>query len=374
MKILKFEIIGLFGREEPINADLNSDLNIVTGPNGAGKTTVLKLLWYLISGNIHLAIREINFSRVTLITSDYSCVVHRVNEVTCRVEVEGNDDDDHLVFEDIYDDERDLLTSAEALADDYLEDIGSSIFFPTFRRIEGGFTLRTKRTPYAMGAIPNRTVGRTSDVEDGLVALSNRLTNQSHTFVASISTTDVVSLLLQRYAELSQQSQEAQRANSQAVIDKIKAYKEDQSRSAGSVIDDILAKIERTDADRVRIMQPFAAISSVAQKLFRHRGIRIGERISIGDAAEAINSDSLSAGEKQMLSFISYNAFYSDSIVFIDEPELSLHVDWQRQLFPTLLRQATSNQFIVATHSPFIYSKFSDKEILLGKNRGDSEN
>ena len=60
------------------------------------------------------------------------------------------------------------------------------------------------------------------------------------------------------------------------------------------------------------------------------------------------------------------------SVIFIDEPELSLHVDWQRLLFPKLLSQSTNNQFIVATHSPFIYSKYPDKELLLDADRGDS--
>jgi len=71
-----------------------------------------------------------------------------------------------------------------------------------------------------------------------------------------------------------------------------------------------------------------------------------------------------------MLSFICYNAFAQNSVLIIDEPELSLHADWQRLLFPTLLQQQTSNQFIVATHSPFIYSKFSDKELMLDADRG----
>ena len=71
-----------------------------------------------------------------------------------------------------------------------------------------------------------------------------------------------------------------------------------------------------------------------------------------------------------MLSFLCYNAFVKSSVVVIDEPELSLHVDWQRMLFATLQEQGTSNQFVVATHSPFIYSKFPDKEILLGDHRG----
>ena len=72
-----------------------------------------------------------------------------------------------------------------------------------------------------------------------------------------------------------------------------------------------------------------------------------------------------------MLSFLAYNAFYQDTIFIIDEPELSLHVDWQRILFPTLLKQNSSNQFIVATHSPFIYAKYPDKELTWVDDRGD---
>ena len=79
----------------------------------------------------------------------------------------------------------------------------------------------------------------------------------------------------------------------------------------------------------------------------------------------------LSAGEQQMLSFLCYNAFYEDSIIFIDEPELSLHADWQRRLFPNLMKQQSSNQFVVATHSPFIYSKYEDKEIVLSEEKGE---
>ena len=103
-------------------------------------------------------------------------------------------------------------------------------------------------------------------------------------------------------------------------------------------------------------------------------GITLGEEIGdavLGTVEEAIASDKLSSGEKQMLSFLCYNAFSENTLIFIDEPELSLHVDWQRLLLPTLLEQGTGNQFFIATHSPFIYSKYTDKEILLGDDRGD---
>ena len=66
-----------------------------------------------------------------------------------------------------------------------------------------------------------------------------------------------------------------------------------------------------------------------------------------------------------MLSFLCYNAFNDKTSIFIDEPELSLHIDWQRLFLPTLLDQSTGNQFFIATHSPFIFSGYQHKEIPL---------
>ena len=111
-------------------------------------------------------------------------------------------------------------------------------------------------------------------------------------------------------------------------------------------------------------------------KFIKINGIKLGNTkngLNLGDSASAISSDLLSSGEKQLLSFLAYNAFMQNAIFIIDEPELSLHVDWQRQLFPTLLKQGTSNQFIVATHSPFIYSKYPDKELMLSSDKGNNE-
>jgi predicted ATPase len=105
--------------------------------------------------------------------------------------------------------------------------------------------------------------------------------------------------------------------------------------------------------------------------VFQYKGIRLADPVTLGEAREAIASDVLSSGEKQMLNFLCYNAFTTNSSIFIDEPEISLHVDWQRILFPILIKQSTGNQFIVATHSPFIYSKYSDKELLLSSDRGN---
>ncbi len=187
---------------------------------------------------------------------------------------------------------------------------------------------------------------------------------------------------MRQYTEVAEQSNALQQETSLEIIEKIKEYKQDNTtvnvssdpgaiQDANAVIDNIKNMIESLDRKREEKLAPLNAVRILVEKLFRHSGIVLNSRISFGDAAGAVNSDLLSAGEKQMLSFICYNAFYKDSVFFIDEPELSLHVDWQRQLFPILQSQGTGNQFIIATHSPFIYSKYPDKEILLDINRGD---
>ncbi|AOY01607.1 AAA family ATPase [Jeongeupia sp. USM3] len=366
MYIKSFEVIGLFGREEPVRLDFNRDLNIVTGRNGAGKTSVLKLAWYIMSGNILQALKEVDFKKATLETSDYSCTVYRLSRMTCRID--WRDSEGVRTFEDVVDEVGDIVSNAEDQAIHRLMSIGSSVFLPTFRRIEGGFTLSDRSN--ALSRAKN-------DIEESLIALSKRLTNDSHVFVAALSTVDVVNLLVRQYTDLSEEYNKLQQTTSQDVINKIKAYKReagdtDKLDSANQLLDDIRTEIEGMEGSREEIMRPLEAVRGLAMRLFRHSGIKLG-RLSFGDAASAVNSDALSAGEKQMLSFIAYNAFYRDAVFLIDEPELSLHVDWQRQLFSILMSQQTSNQFVIATHSPFIYSKYPDKELLIDASRGDED-
>lgn len=371
MFIKTFEIIGLLGRESRTRLDFHRDLNIVTGKNGSGKTSILKLLWYIVSGNIYQALLEVPFKRVTLETSEYTCTVHRLTANTCRID--WTDSSGHRVFEDedTVGDDYDFgeITSAESQANELLEEIGSSVFLPTFRRIEGGFTLTNRA---------NSTSKVRNDIEDSLVALSKRLTNQQHIFVAALSTVDVVNLLVRQYTDLSEEYNKLQQKTSHEVISKIKARNNlngpDHPESADVLLEAIRIQIEGMEDSREDIMRPLEAVRTLAMSLLRHSGIKLGRSLNFGEAAGAVNSDALSAGEKQMLSFIAYNAFYRDAVFIIDEPELSLHVDWQRQLFSVLMNQQTTNQFVIATHSPFIYSKYPDKELLIDAARGDEDN
>lgn len=372
MIIKSIEASGLSRSNEPLFATFHNDINIITGRNGSGKTTLLKLMWYIISGNIEYAVREVPFLKVRLVTSDYDITLIRISGMQIRVEILINDE--IITLEDYHDEDIGSYYDAEDQANNIVNRMGSSVFFPTFRRIEGGFSLGR---PNNSGNISLRASSRAKgEIEEALLALSQRMSVERHAFVSSISTVDIVSLLMKNYTAMSELSNDLQNSVSQDVIDDIKSYKLYNSPAVGDVsraervIDSIMNKIEGMDAARAKIMLPLDAVRVLVERLFKHSGIKLNTRLSFGDVATAVNSDALSAGEKQMLSFICYNAFYDDSIIFIDEPELSLHVDWQRQLFPILREQKKSNQFIIATHSPFIYGKYPDKEILMSLDRG----
>ena len=66
----------------------------------------------------------------------------------------------------------------------------------------------------------------------------------------------------------------------------------------------------------------------------------------------------LSSGEQHMI-ILFYNLLFKceeNSLILIDEPEISLHISWQNNFINDLLRIKTITPFevIIATHSPDI--------------------
>lgn len=94
-----------------------------------------------------------------------------------------------------------------------------------------------------------------------------------------------------------------------------------------------------------------------------------------------IKMDELSTGEKQIIIrggfLLRFLKKIQGSLILIDEPELSLHPEWQKKilnfykkLFINDKGEQTS-QIFVATHSPFIInnsSRYNDKVIVLNRN------
>ena len=84
-------------------------------------------------------------------------------------------------------------------------------------------------------------------------------------------------------------------------------------------------------------------------------------------AGEEFDINDLSSGEKQLfLRTLSIKMLEPDnSIILIDEPELSLHPKWQQRIVEVYKKIGENNQIIVATHSPHILGSVSNENIFI---------
>lgn len=75
---------------------------------------------------------------------------------------------------------------------------------------------------------------------------------------------------------------------------------------------------------------------------------------------EEIKPSDLSSGEKHLIIFLIETALNADNtyIFLADEPELSLHVEWQEMLVPAILELSPKVQILFATHSPDVVNKY----------------
>jgi predicted ATP-dependent endonuclease of OLD family len=366
--------------------EFNEDLNIFTGANGSGKTTLLKLLWYLISGHLEQILAEIPFHSISIQTDLFAFSMERVEPGQVTFDYSFGKEEGVCEF---------VVISAETGRIDR-KDVGwvnvlekriarttqRSLFFPTFRRIEGGFSRVTTDTDDStmrfLASAPEM-------LQVSMLRFSDEVSINGHKFIASISTEDLSELLTQKYADI---YEEINIRQSQVLEDISRDIQDASDSEASQNTPTVLDAIKKVNAESEQLRKPFSVLAELSRKILRYNAIRVTGRvvrgettdgitlgegkdgITVGEAKDAIFSDKLSAGEKQMLSFLCYNAFSGDTSIFIDEPELSLHVDWQSLLLPTLLEQSTTNQFFVATHSPFIYTVYPDKEFMLDDTRG----
>lgn len=369
--------------------EFNEDLNIFTGPNGSGKTTLLKLIWYLISGHFEQILSEIPFAYLSVETDMFSLTMAQVK--SDQIELNWKFTDEKQEQKTINTDpenrtiDRKNIDEVNELEKRIAQTTKSSLFFPTFRRIEGGFSKDPRDIEDSVG----RLLPLSEMLQITMMRFSSDVSVNGHKFIASISTEDIGKLLTQKYAALYEEITDLQSQVLEDISEKMQ-----NNPDKGEVSDNpqdaptVLEAIQKVNNERNMLSKPFSVLSELTRKILQYNAIHVTGRtirgettegvtlvegrdgITVGDAKHAISSDILSAGEKQMLSFLCYNAFNRNMAVFIDEPELSLHVDWQGSLLPTLLEQTTGNQFFVATHSPFIYTLYPEKEFLLGDTRG----
>ncbi len=108
-----------------------------------------------------------------------------------------------------------------------------------------------------------------------------------------------------------------------------------------------------------RISEPKKKFQDIIDRLFRETGkqiIRSENEIKFSLMGETLVPYQLSSGEKQILAIL-LTVLVEDNkpyVLFMDEPEVSLHVDWQKQLIDLIMELNENVQIILTTHSPAV--------------------
>ena len=84
--------------------------------------------------------------------------------------------------------------------------------------------------------------------------------------------------------------------------------------------------------------------------------MRTANEIFFSQIGETLVPYQLSSGEKQMLAILLTVLIQDNkhSVLFMDEPEVSLHVEWQKRLIDIVLEMNPNVQIILTTHSPAV--------------------
>ena len=108
-----------------------------------------------------------------------------------------------------------------------------------------------------------------------------------------------------------------------------------------------------------KISEPKKKFQDIMDDLFTYTGkkiIRTENEIRFSQIGETLVPYQLSSGEKQILAIL-LTVLVEDNknyVLFMDEPEVSLHVDWQKRLIDLILELNPNVQIILTTHSPAV--------------------
>jgi predicted ATP-binding protein involved in virulence len=122
----------------------------------------------------------------------------------------------------------------------------------------------------------------------------------------------------------------------------------------------IIAELQQgnTDAAQQLSMQK-QRFQDIVDDLFSETGkkiIRTENEICFTQIGETLQPYHLSSGEKQML-LVLMTVLVEDCqpyVLFLDEPEVSLHIEWQKRLIDLILELNPNVQIILTTHSPAV--------------------
>ncbi|MBA7695106.1 hypothetical protein ES703_103727 [subsurface metagenome] len=137
--------------------------------------------------------------------------------------------------------------------------------------------------------------------------------------------------------------------------------------SANPLLRKVIARIDSVEREIEKEMVPRTKLQELVQRMFTGgKMVKFTESSLdvLTDEKKEIGLRSLSSGEKHIL-FILVKTLMADvSSIIIDEPEISMHVDWQKDLIAAMRELNPKAQIIAATHSPEILADIPNSKIF----------
>ena len=125
----------------------------------------------------------------------------------------------------------------------------------------------------------------------------------------------------------------------------------------------IISVLQSGDPDAAakaqQISLPKKKFQDMMDGLFSDTGKKIvgtANEIYFSQIGETLVPYQLSSGEKQMLAILLTVLIQDNNhcVLFMDEPEVSLHIEWQKRLIDLVLELNPNVQVILTTHSPAV--------------------
>lgn len=127
----------------------------------------------------------------------------------------------------------------------------------------------------------------------------------------------------------------------------------------------ILNDVEQLQIERNSLWDLLNDYERIVNKFLNNKSFSIKKdgSFEVFSGARRIDLKNLSSGEKHIIALLGRAALSGEkgSVFIADEPELSLHLTWQRMMLPSILELSPKSQIIVATHSPAIIPRESNK-------------
>ena len=122
----------------------------------------------------------------------------------------------------------------------------------------------------------------------------------------------------------------------------------------------IITELQQGNTDAAQhLSQSKTRFQDMVDDLFEETGkkiVRTENEIRFSQIGETLVPYQLSTGEKQMLAIL-LTVLVEDQqpyVLFMDEPEVSLHIEWQKRLIELIVELNPNVQIILTTHSPAV--------------------